>query len=86
MLDIFVRKPFATRALCKAHAFSERAVVGFRICGVEGFDWEATLDADWHCGGYMARGMDVTNSLAFVIGADLWLERLWGCGVVELSS
>lgn len=51
MLHVFIREPLAPRALRQAHAFAQRAVVGFAVGGVEGVDGGAAFDADGHCSG-----------------------------------
>lgn len=53
MLDVFIRKPFAIRALSEAHTFSQGAVVGLGVRGVEHGDGVPAGDAYWHFG-YMA--------------------------------
>lgn len=65
MLDILVGELLAPRTLRKAHTFSQRAVVGFRVLGVEGFDGVAAFYADGHS--------------CTAIGEALRVWR-WGCG------
>lgn len=48
VLDILVGKLLTARALCQADAFSQRAIVGFRVLGVQCFDGIPTLYADGH--------------------------------------
>ena len=36
MLDIFVGKPFALRALCQTHAFTEASIIGLAVGCVQG--------------------------------------------------
>jgi hypothetical protein len=36
MLDIFVGKPLAPRALCQAHAFTETSIIGLTVGCVQG--------------------------------------------------
>jgi len=54
MFDVFVCKAFAARALREPDPFSERAVVGFGVGGVEGFDGVAAFDADGHLGWFQS--------------------------------
>lgn len=55
MLDVFVGKFFASRALGELHAFTQSAVICFGVGCVERFDGKTAFDANWHCGSYMAR-------------------------------
>lgn len=48
MLDVFVGKAPASRALCKSDAFAERPVVGFAVACIKLVHWKAALNADWH--------------------------------------
>jgi hypothetical protein len=55
MLDVFVRKALAVRALCEPHAFAECAVVGFAVGCVQHGNRVPASDAYWHIGtGYIA--------------------------------
>jgi hypothetical protein len=36
MLDIFVGKPFALRALCQTHAFTDASIIGLAVGCVQG--------------------------------------------------
>ena len=46
MLDIFVCKTLAARALCQSHAFAERSIIRFAVGCVERVHREATFDTD----------------------------------------
>lgn len=48
MLDVFIRKSFAARALRQPHAFAETAIVGLAVFVVETVDRVAAFDADGH--------------------------------------
>ena len=48
MLDIFIRKALASRALRESHTFAQGAVVGFTVSCIETADRVSTLYADWH--------------------------------------
>jgi len=49
MLDIFVCKTLAPRALCQANTFSQGAVIGLTVCRVQTAYRIPALDAYGHC-------------------------------------
>jgi hypothetical protein len=48
MLDIFVGKALATRALRQSNTFSQRTIVRFAVGGVERVDWKSAFNAYRH--------------------------------------
>jgi hypothetical protein len=58
VLNIFVGKLSAHRALSKAHAFSRSSIISFAIAGVEMRNRRRAVNAYWHIssvtGGYSA--------------------------------
>ena len=48
MLDVLVGELLAARTLCQAYTFAQRAVVGFRVFGVQRLDRVPTLYTDGH--------------------------------------
>ena len=48
VLDVFVRKSFASRTLSQPDAFAEGTIIGRSVRGIELIDGIATFDADGH--------------------------------------
>ena len=42
VLDIFIREPLASWALCQSHAFSKSLVIGFAVRRVQSLNGKAT--------------------------------------------
>ena len=58
MLDIFIGKAFAARALRKPNPFAEGAVVGFAVGGVQMRDGVGAFNTYRHFGQDMVVAMD----------------------------
>ncbi len=48
MLDVFVGEAFATRALSQTDTFAQRAIISFRVGGIEVLHRCTAGDAYWH--------------------------------------
>jgi hypothetical protein len=66
MLHVFVREPFAARALRQSHSAAQRPVVRRRVGRVERLDRVPAFDTYWH-GGCAQDGSDARGGVEKVL-------------------